>query len=766
MKKEALIFLLTMPLVAAQSINIAGRQFSLLFIAPLVIIFLLIIFFIGLYIKDNFSKLKLPKLNLTKKKITKKIKELPEIDYHKEALKFEKRSRNLSKTEKLQQVSGLIKEYFYDILEIRKEVTHEELVDELKKKKPSLAPLAQKIVEYKYSGKGYTDQDINQLTKEFIDMTTEKKHIRIEKPLTKIEKFKKILIGKTKKEQSKNIFQIIKEKIKPIKENQKKTKKEIRKLKIKINREKPKILNQLNPIINSFKKNKLKKIIKKAKKTLNNIPEARKLYSKATSLYYQLPLEQEKELSVSLVDLYTKIEQAKLNEESRRLELLTQQINNITEKGGIITKEEKNYLKKIKIALPLISHYHKKWLSNLYKNTLQHIKKVEYKWAHNLHHTEKNLAETIKKDLEKLKETKAEISDKELITKEPKIKHQLLDIRNSLKKLEQNYEKRKEEKFKIKLNKKERLEIKELKYPTVKELATLTQIKNTLESIRENIKLSPYRLEKNERKLIYEIRDIIKEIKIKTRKNLCLLHKTEINLLNNIQKIVQPKLLSPHRIDLPQKSQQIHFTKSLNNLTKIFKHVENHGSHNLIEQEPHITNSLKEIIETAKEHNIPKPFRLISLDELTTQKTLRLSKTEKTLALQEKKLFNKMVNLENIRRQHQMEDFLKKIKKPQIEIHEFDLLKMPKITSQKTKQLNKQETDLFNKIQELDKKKLDEEKENIKESFHKVQLKKEPTYGWLNKVAELRRKKTNEFKKLAKEEKKLFNEIDKLAISS
>jgi len=36
----------------------------------------------------------------------------------------------------------------------------------------------------------------------------------------------------------------------------------------------------------------------------------------------------------------------------------------------------------------------------------------------------------------------------------------------------------------------------------------------------------------------------------------------------------------------------------------------------------------------------------------------------------------------------------------------------------------------------------------------------------LNKVAELRRKKTNEFKKLAKEEKKLFNEIDKLAISS
>ncbi len=777
MKKEVAIFLLTMPFAYAQEITIGSRSYSPFFLAPLVLILLSLLVFLVIFIKDHLPKFKIPKINVKKKRLKKEIQELPETDYHKEALIFAKKLRSLSEETALKQLSGLIKEYAYNILEIKHELTHEELVAKLEKKKPQLKEIIEKILEYKYSGKTYTKQNIKEISDQFIEITELKKRIPVKKPQRRIETLKQILIGRQKS--FKEFIQLVKERLKPLKKAPKVSKREIKRFKIRLEEEKPEILRFLNPFTLCFQKRKINKILKKATRNIHQIPEAKKLYSQALMLYYKLPIEQEKEYGISLVNLYNRIEQERLNEESRKLDLLTQQLNQVTEKGGIVTKEEKHYLSTIKSSLSLFSKYKHNWIKDIYKTTLPQLAQIEHKWAHNLHEKEKQLANKIKNQITKLKEKKHKTIEKEeklkegikgtLTAEKTKVKQQLFSIKNQLNQLQKNYEKRKHLKFNIEIQKKkdlEQIKIEELQYPTVKEYKALEKINQNLENLKDSIELYFYRLKKGEIKIIHKIQDMLQEINIKQREGIYQLHKTELAFLDKIQKRFQPKLLKPERVMLPQIKKTPRLTNPLSSLLTSIQQIQEHGAHKLSEQAPIIKKSLQEMIRVAKLRGTPISDRLVSLDELkiTPPKQIKTLQN-KLLEKQELSLVSKMVNLENLRRQQQMQEALKEIEKPKVKLH----LNIPEITpkiSQKTTELDKQEIELEEKMNKLEQMKYKTQKEQIIEAFPKIRIKEQPNYEWIKKASEIRYKKTNKFKKLTKEEEQLFQQLDRMAISS
>src|SRR3989344_9266373 len=91
-----LFIILNSNLVLAQEINLFGQNFSIIVLAPLMIILLGILFFILIYIKDKFPEIKkiFPK---TRIKIGKKreIKKEKFIDYRLEVKKFKSRINDL-----------------------------------------------------------------------------------------------------------------------------------------------------------------------------------------------------------------------------------------------------------------------------------------------------------------------------------------------------------------------------------------------------------------------------------------------------------------------------------------------------------------------------------------------------------------------------------------------------------------------------------------------------------------------------------------------
>jgi len=781
MKKEVILLLLIIPVAYAQGITLGLRTYSPFFISLLVLILLAAITFLIIFIKDHLPKIKFAKLNFKKKKIKARVKEeiqeLPETDYHKESLIFAKKLNTLSNETALKQLSGLIKEYTYSILEIKHEVTHEELVKAVEKNKPQLKDILSKILEYKYSGENYTKEEIKDLSDRFLEITKSSKPISVEKPEPKIEAIKQMLIGK--QQNFKEFLRLINEKLKPIKETPKSSKKQIQRFKLKFEEERPKLLQFFSPLNIYFQKKKLNGLIQKATKDLHQVPEAKKLYSQALMLYYQLPVEQEKEYGITLVSLYSKIEQEQLDQESRKLELITSQLNQVTDKGGVITKEEKHYLTKIRDSLSLFSNYKNQWLHNIHQATIPHVTQIEHKWAHNIHDKEKQVANNIKNQIVRVKEFKqkthkTEEKIKEILTKQTlkektKVKEQLFSIKNKLETLQKNYEKRKHIKFNIKLQKgkeKEQLKIEELKYPTLHEQKTLEKIHNSLEELKESFELYFYRLKGSEIKLIHRLQDLIQEIRIKEKKGACLLHKSELDLLDKIQTRLQPTLLKPEKIKLPEFKKSETLTNHLNELVKSVNKIKEHGSHKIHEQEPVIKASLCQMIDIAKARGAPISDRLMSVDELVIAPIKKITLLQnKLLEKQELSLVSKMANLENLRRQQQMKMALKKIEKPKLKIN-AGLPKFEPKTSPKTIDLNKQELEIQEKMNKLEQMGFRLQKDQIIQEFHKVKVKEPADYSWIEKTAEIRLKKTSKFKKLNKEEKLLFNQLNNLTLSS
>lgn len=780
MKKEVFIFLLTMPIVYAQSITLGSRSYSPFFIAPLVLILLAILVFLGIFIKDHLPKFKAPNIKIKKRKLKKEVKkeiqELPETDYHKESLIFAKKIKTLPESDALKQLSGLIKEYAYNILEIKHELTHEELVAQVEKKKPQLKDILEKTLEYKYSGKAYTKEDIKLLSEQFTEITEPKKHIPIPKPEKRLDTLKQIFIGR---QRSINEFiQLVKNRLKPIKKTPQISKREIKRFKVRLEEEKPKILKVFNPVTIHFQKKKINKILKKAIKNIHQIPEARKAYSQALTLYYQLPIEQEKEYGISLVNLYNQIEKEKLNQESEKLELLTQQLNQVTDKGGVVTKEEKHYLNKLKDSLSVFSKYKKEWTKNIYKKTVPHISQIEHKWSHNLHEREHKILHNIKFKVNNLKQKEHKVKEKEEFLKQDikqtinkekiEVKQKLFSIKNKLTQLQNKYEKRKQLKFNIELQRKksiEKIKIEELKYPTLEEQKSLEKIHQDLENLKDYLELYFYRLKKNEIKLIHSIQDILQEIDIKRKEGSYLLHKSELALLDKIHKKLQPKLITPEKVILPQFKKSPHLTKPINRILSSMKNIQEHGSHKLHEHAPIIRQSLKEMISISKIRGTPISKRLISLDELQITPPKHIKLISKALEKQELSLVSKMVNLENLKRQQQMQEALQEIEKPKIK----PKIELPKVTLQTSKKaidLSKQELELENKMNKLENTRYQIQKEQLMDSFHKVKVEEQPDYGWIKKATETRYRKTDKFKKLSKEEKQLFTQLDKIAISS
>ena len=392
MKKEIIIlFLLMLPYVSAQELNLS----QLVLIMPLILTGILILFFLVVYIKDHIKSLSSILPNF---KFVKKHKEIKQskiiIDFKKELNLLEKRSKKQAAKDSLKQLSGLLKDFLKQIYNIQGEFTY----TDLNIKDQDVKQFLNDVSYYKYSDQEISQKTIFSLINEFSLMVKKSKlpiimvkrsifskiklpnisffnKLKEEYVTGKINFFKKIKGKKVKSEKEskkehiiaipkksklhvtatkKSIFSKLFTKLKEehIKAETKKVKKPLELPHPNITSKVLKLLAKINPIIklnreilrinnNLKEKNHLKNLnclLKESKKYLmKDIKKANVIYSKALFSYYNLPINLQKYYANKILNLHNRIETELNEQEKKHLNRLIEKAHNL--KKVIVIKD-------------------------------------------------------------------------------------------------------------------------------------------------------------------------------------------------------------------------------------------------------------------------------------------------------------------------------------------------------------------------------------------------------------------------------------------
>lgn len=379
MKKSIFLIsiILNISLVSAQTMNVLGKEFSLLTVLPGILAAILVLFFIILFIKDSIS-------NYLKRKTEVKEPEIKEVK--KEETQIKEKKSEVSKGEKISEIltrfkslnannadpkkalsdlDSLAKDFFKEKYSIQQEYSLSEL-ESLATVSKEEAEISKEISTLKYSGQQIKSIDIGAVNSKLYKIIREscKKDTKVKTHLWGLK-----------------IPQISKEKIIQILKNISLPKISINKIHLprlsltKIYFSKPSLQKQALEKIHSprfslsttlKKKIIIMEIEKGIELSKTDMHEAKKIYGKALINYYRLPIEEEEKLTRKLAELYERMEevQPKLNKKIKRL----------------IELKEKNKISRE--AKELVSHI-SQWVNKLEeesrkKEIRERIEKSEY----------------------------------------------------------------------------------------------------------------------------------------------------------------------------------------------------------------------------------------------------------------------------------------------------------------------------------------------------------------------------------------------------
>ncbi|MDD5177729.1 MAG: hypothetical protein PHT54_00375 [Candidatus Nanoarchaeia archaeon] len=396
-----IVFLLSIELVSAQEVMIGGKSYSLLFISPLIVVGLIILFFLFSFLLKRISKVKLPSLKLKEKHISlfsKKEEKLglgTVFDINKELEEFEKRAKKLETKEAFNELIGLLKDYLSYKLGMSKQFTFEEIEPILEKKAKKFVPLSKEIVHLRYSGKEINREEVNKLIDSFSRLArsekAEKPKEEKERRITLFDKIDIKNVGlKNLRVSFNNLFKRTKEKQRPVVLGFK-----VKDLNIEVTRKHSKfnpvnvyyeLKDYLEKRKNESNRDLVERLIRRGRRTVKrDWMDASRIYNKALGIYYKIPVSDEEKVAGSLIDLYGEVERAKLDEESKHMAEITEKIQGILEKQGIVKEEPE---------VEIVKHSHE---------SVKHVRKSVLEWRNNLSKRVEDLKGAVKtkfKDIE------------------------------------------------------------------------------------------------------------------------------------------------------------------------------------------------------------------------------------------------------------------------------------------------------------------------------------------------------------------------------
>jgi len=368
MKKRLLlfVFLLMLPLVSAQDIEIFGGSYPLILVAPFFLMSAVLFFFLVIVIKDYFKKLRKIRINFLsnlfkRKKKNREKEEKSAIDFNSNLNSLGRKLKKLGNREGINQISELAKEIIKYKFDIKNEFTLEEVYALIRGHDKEIK-LANRLSELKYSDKAITNEDVHSLYSELHSLL--EKHSPVKTTRKKVfTNFGYILqkIKDLRHKKERHMHEEIKKEVKPnlkIPKPEKikpeyieiKPKKEffLKKLfeKNELRLEEKKLIKKQKHIdkpeiskyrLNSEKRKlthllyKIQKLIKK-----NKLELAKKFFSESILIYYKLPLEQE-ELFASRINLIGK--KIKTVHPEREFHEITGKILKLKEQGKVHSHE-------------------------------------------------------------------------------------------------------------------------------------------------------------------------------------------------------------------------------------------------------------------------------------------------------------------------------------------------------------------------------------------------------------------------------------------
>ncbi|MBI2667537.1 hypothetical protein HYX17_02070 [Candidatus Woesearchaeota archaeon] len=657
-----LLIILNSGLASAQEINIFGQSYSIIILAPLILIAIGLLFFLFIYLKDNLPNLSklMPK---TRIKIRKKHKDKTEekniIDYKSEFRNFKLRADKLELKEFFSQFYGLVKDFFSYTFDIKGQFTSDYLRSNLKNK-DDIISFIEKFEHIRYSGKEISKNELNSLMREFetiVGKHSKRKKIevsfydKLKNNVISYINFNPIkidVLSRIKEEYFTDKLKLLRN-LKIIKNKETITSIQRKEKKIEVKEIEPQISkikkNPFDNLVENFHNRRNENRILKMIKNCGNIAvynpdRAKEIYSEILRTYYQMPIEYEEKLAFSLTELNNKIEESiKIKEEKELNELTKKMVDIVTSKKKVVVIHDKIPFFNTKI--------------NDFIESFNHLKSKE-KYNVNNYFTEEFI-----KFLHEIKKFES-IGIKRYKKAKKNIVDELHEIINNIKTAERKgikVIKKDEEKF-----------IDDLK--TI--LYNAHEIKNNENKLFEH----------REKTLKKDVRNFLDELKSKEEYKINNIKNRENDLIENINRLMKEKIKS-EKIFESARAEELYKTP------KIKKHKEY--------IKPELRRyEVEDFLPAIKKQNI---IKIPEVESRIKVEMPRITKGFKGLDKEEKELFEKLIKVENdtnyIDHRHPV---IKISKRKHTNLDNIGLSSLKDKMNKQIKNLNKEEEMLYKKL--------------------------------------------------------------------